>query len=220
MLASLLRARRLAAAADPARRRLERPVVSVGNLSVGGRGKSPVVALVARLLIASGERPAILSRGYGRARPEPGVTVVSDGRQVLAGIDTAGDEPLMLAHQVPGAIVCVAEDRALAGRLAETHLGATVHVLDDGFQHHRLARAADIVLLAAHDLTDRLLPFGRLREPLDVLQRAAGRLAVLVEGDATPVVDRAAFVGRLHRQMRRPAEIAHGATVVSVCGIA
>ncbi len=102
---------------------------------MGGRGKTPVVAYVARLLVEAGERPAILSRGYGRRRQEDGVVVVSDGRHLLADLDRSGDEPLMLARTVPGAAVLVCERRALAGALAERRFGATVHVLDDGFQH-------------------------------------------------------------------------------------
>src|SRR3984893_2447841 len=88
---------------DPARRRrLRRPVVSVGNLSVGGSGKTPIVAHLARLLLEHGERPSILSRGYGRHRPQDGVTVVSDGAAVLAGIGAAGAEALVRGRGVPG----------------------------------------------------------------------------------------------------------------------
>ena len=94
------------------------PVVSVGNLAMGGRGKTPVVAYLAKSLIAAGERPAILSRGYGRRRVEEGVVVVSDGEHLLADVDRAGDEPLMLARTVPGAIVLVCEQRATAAALA------------------------------------------------------------------------------------------------------
>ena len=95
-------------ARDPARRRtLDRPVVSVGNLAVGGKGKTPIVAHLARLLTARGERPAILSRGYGRLRIADGATVVSDGSSMAAGVDLAGDEPLMLARALPAVPVIV-----------------------------------------------------------------------------------------------------------------
>jgi tetraacyldisaccharide 4'-kinase len=152
---------------DPSRRgRLARPVVSVGNLRVGGSGKTPVVAHLARLLLECGERPAVLTRGYGRRRALDGVTVVSDGHQVHAGFDAAGDEPLMLARMVPGAVVLVAADRYLAGRLAERRLGATVHLLDDGFQHLALERDVDLLLVSEDDLGDQPLPAGRLREGL------------------------------------------------------
>lgn len=151
-----------------ARHALARPVVSVGNLSVGGSGKTPLVAALASLLVAAGERPSVLSRGYGRRCPADGVLVVSDGRQVLEGVGRAGDEPLMLARQLAGVAVLVAADRYLAGTLAEHRLGCTVHLLDDGFQHLALERDIDLLLLGEADTTDAVLPAGRLREPLDV----------------------------------------------------
>jgi tetraacyldisaccharide 4'-kinase len=158
---------------DAARRtRLRQPVVSVGNIAMGGRGKTPAVACIARLLVAAGERPAILSRGYGRRTVEDGAVIVSDGTHLRADVDRAGDEPLLLARAVPGAAVVVCDQRAVAGALAERVLAATVHILDDGFQHHALARDVDIVLVRAADLDDRRVPFGRLREPLSPLRRA------------------------------------------------
>ena len=165
------------------RRRLWRPVVSVGNLTVGGSGKTPTAAHVAAMLQAMGERPAILSRGYGRRDPVDGAVVVSDGRSICADVARAGDEPLMLARNVPGAVVAVSPDRYLAGRLAEVRLGCTVHVLDDGFQHFTLERDADLLLVDAADLKDpRPLPAGRWREPVEAARRAD---AVIVSG-ATP----------------------------------
>jgi tetraacyldisaccharide 4'-kinase len=155
------------------------PVISVGNLAMGGRGKTPVVALVARHLLAAGERPAILSRGYGRRRVEDGAVVVSDGVHRLADLDRSGDEPLMLARVLPGAAVVVCEMRAIAARIAERRLGATVHVLDDGFQHTSMARDTDIVIVTPADLRDRRLPFGRLRSSVRSLARAH---AVVVDG--------------------------------------
>jgi tetraacyldisaccharide 4'-kinase len=163
-------------------RRLAKPVISVGNLSVGGTGKTPVVAAIARGLIDAGHRPSILSRGYARTDAVDGVVVVSDGRNLIATIDQSGDEPLMLARQVPGAVVCVSPDRYLAGRLAERRLGATVHVLDDGFQHIELARDLDVLVTTIGEIPNgRVIPLGRLREPKD----AAGRAHVLVVSDAT-----------------------------------
>jgi tetraacyldisaccharide 4'-kinase len=152
--------------------RLARPVISVGNISMGGRGKSPLVGHIARLLVARGERPAILSRGYGRRTAGPGVVVVSDGRHLLADLDRSGDEPMMLAREAPGACVLVCADRHLAGALAERRLGATVHLLDDGFQHVTLGRDADIVVVTADDLRGRPVPAGRLREPAAALEAA------------------------------------------------
>jgi len=163
-------------------RRLSKPVISVGNLSMGGTGKSPVVAAIARWLIANGHRPAILSRGYARQTNVDGVVVVADGRDIVATVDRSGDEPLMLARQVTGAIVCVSPDRYLAGTLAEQQLGATVHLLDDGFQHLELARNLDILVTTLGEIPQgKVIPFGRLREPQD----AAARAQVVVVSDAT-----------------------------------
>ena len=148
------------------RSRLSRPVISVGNLSVGGSGKTPIAGYVARLLVDSGERPAILTRGYGRRHTREAVTVVSDGVAIHTGLDASGDEPLVLARAQPGVAVVVGASRWLAGRVAEEQLGATVHVLDDGFQHLQIERTVDLLLLSEDDLTDRPLPGGRLREPL------------------------------------------------------
>ena len=152
-----------------ARRRLRRPVVSVGNLRVGGSGKTPAVAHLARLLLEMGERPAILSRGYARRNRADGVVVVSDGRNVRADVLAAGDEPLMLARALAGVAVLVSPDRYLSGRIAETRLGCTVHLLDDGFQHFELERDIDLLLVSQEDLDNpRMLPAGHLREPIDV----------------------------------------------------
>jgi tetraacyldisaccharide 4'-kinase len=166
-------------------RHLKRPVVSIGNIRIGGSGKTPAVAEIARLLAARGERPSILSRGYGRRRAPDGVTVVSDGSRVLAHVDTAGDEPLMLARALPGVPVLVCADRFLAGTLAEAQLGATVHLLDDGFQHVSLARDVDLVIADGDDLKDSVLPAGRLREPLANAHVAD---ALLTVGDSEAVV--------------------------------
>jgi tetraacyldisaccharide 4'-kinase len=160
-------------------RRLARPVVSVGNVASGGRGKTPIVARLARLLVEAGERPAILSRGYGRTDPVEGVTVVSDGVRALADLARAGDEPLMLARSVPGAGVFVCPDRFWAGALAERRFGATVHLLDDGFQHLELARDVDLAVVAAADEDDRPLPGGGLREAFGAIRHAD---AIIVTG--------------------------------------
>ena len=163
-------------------RRLRQPVISVGNLSVGGTGKTPVVAAIAQKLIEAGQRPSILSRGYARTEAADGVVVVSDGARIHATIDRAGDEPLMLARQVPRAVVCVSPDRHLAGTLAEHQLGCTVHLLDDGFQHLELARNLDVLVTTIGEIPNgRMLPMGRLREPID----AAARAHFLVVSDAT-----------------------------------
>jgi tetraacyldisaccharide 4'-kinase len=219
-------------ARNPARRRrLDRPVISVGNLSTGGSGKTPIVAHVVALLAARGETPAILSRGYGRTSPESGATVVSDGRTVLGSLERAGDEPLMLARALPSVPVVVATDRYVAGRLAECTLGATVHVLDDGFQHLGLERDVDLLVACSQDLRDHVLPAGRLREPLTA---AASADALLVESPGPVGIDElksALGVGTAFRVERRiggprwlhsgePATPGAGAAIVAVAGIA
>jgi tetraacyldisaccharide 4'-kinase len=179
LYAAAVRRRRERYASRPElRRRLRRPVISVGNLAVGGRGKTPIVLSIARMLLAAGERPAILSRGYGRQRMEDGVVVVRDPDGMRADLARSGDEPLMLARLLPGASVLACPDRYLAGRLAEHHLGATIHVLDDGFQHLQLERDIDLLLIGREDLLRPVtLPAGRLREPLDTIVAADAVLA-------------------------------------------
>ncbi len=130
-----------------------------------------------------GETPAILSRGYARTDPTDGVVVVRDTGGIRADLARSGDEPLMLAHQLDGAIVMSGADRYVSGRLAEHHLGATVHLLDDGFQHFRVDRDVDIVLVSGADLGGAsTLPGGPLREPADVL--IAADAVVCVDDDA------------------------------------
>jgi tetraacyldisaccharide 4'-kinase len=177
-------------ARDPSRQRhLGRPVISIGNLTVGGSGKTPVAEYVARLLLEHGERPAILTRGYGRRVASAGVTVVSDATAIRAAIDTAGDEPLMLAQALPGVCVLVGADRHLSGRVAEGRFGVTVHILDDGFQHLAIARDVDLLLVSEEDLTDLPFPAGRLREPLAA---AASADALLVTAGYPAAVERIA----------------------------
>jgi tetraacyldisaccharide 4'-kinase len=203
-----------------ARRRLRRPVISIGNIAAGGRGKTPFAAFVARLLLEAGERPAILSRGYARAEPAEGAVVVRDRAGIRADLARSGDEPLMLARQLPGAIVVSGADRFVAGRLAEHHLGATVHILDDGFQHFALDRDVDIVLVKAADFPASTLPSGRLREPADVLV-AADAIVALDAFD--PPYDHSAFFRASRRTA--PAIFEAGARnprgrVLGVAGIA
>ena len=148
-----------------ASRRLEQPVISVGNLSVGGSGKTPFVIALGELLKARGIRFDVLSRGYGRKTH--GVLVVDpDGNAA-----DFGDEPLLIARRM-GVPVVVGESRYAAGRVAERKFRPQLHILDDGFQHRSLIRDFDIVLMTDRDFGDRMLPSGRLREPLSSLARA------------------------------------------------
>ena len=146
-------------------RALRRPVISVGNLSTGGAGKTPFVILLGELLKQRGIRFDVLSRGYGRSTR--GILAVDPG-----GLPRDfGDEPLLIARRLQSPVV-VGEDRYEAGQFAESRFGPQIHLLDDGFQHRALARDFDIVLVTPEDTRDRLLPAGRLREPLGALRRA------------------------------------------------
>jgi tetraacyldisaccharide 4'-kinase len=156
--------------------RLRGPVISIGNLSVGGSGKTPFVLTLGRLLKDRGIGFDILSRGYGRRTR--GVLLVDAGGTAAE----FGDEPLLLARHL-GVPVIVGEARYQAGVFAERQFGPQLHLLDDGFQHRALARDFDIVLLNPEDSHDRLLPAGRLREPLTSLARAD---TVVLTNDASP----------------------------------
>jgi tetraacyldisaccharide 4'-kinase len=198
------------------RRRLDQPVISVGNLNTGGSGKTPIVAHVAALLASHGERPAILSRGYGRTAPTAGVTIVSDGDGVFAPLAQAGDEPLMLARALTNVPVLVCADRYEAGRVAERTLGATVHVLDDGFQHLGLHRDVDLLIAGGRDLGDQVLPAGRLREPLAAAASADALLVSNAGPDGGRNVAQTLGVGtvfRIERTIGRPRRVSSGEVV-------
>ncbi|MGA2569849.1 MAG: tetraacyldisaccharide 4'-kinase [Terracidiphilus sp.] len=213
--------------------RLKWPVVSVGNLSAGGTGKTPLTIALARALAARGLRVDVLSRGYGRKSPFP-ARVDPNG-----AVDDFGDEPLVIAReaQVP---VYVAAERYEAGLLAESDESegasrpsghkspagdpgreqAGVHLLDDGFQHRQLARDIDILLLSNRDLRDRLLPAGNLREPL----RAADRAQVIAipanEPEVEAELNSRGWQGTVWR-LRRRTDVPHlDGPVAAFCGIA
>jgi tetraacyldisaccharide 4'-kinase len=190
-------------------RRLEQPVISVGNLSTGGAGKTPFVIALGELLKARGISFDVLSRGY--RRKTRGVLVVEPGGSPA----DFGDEPLLIARRL-GVPVIVGERRYEAGRVAEQKFHPQLHILDDGFQHRSLVRDFDIVLLTASDFTDRLLPSGRLREPLSSLERADA--IVLPKGLAAghPAL-RQKPVWRMEREIALPVP-PHAP--VAFCGIA
>jgi tetraacyldisaccharide 4'-kinase len=150
------------------------PVISVGNITVGGTGKTPIVEWLARRLAAEGRRVCILTRGYGRRHPSRRV-LVSDGQRLLAGVHDSGDEPQLLAEALLGisAVVCDA-NRVAGAKWIVNELGSDLIILDDGFQHLRIKRDLDILTIDATDPWggNRLLPAGRLREPLRGISRA------------------------------------------------
>ena len=153
--------------------RLPVKVISIGNLTVGGTGKTPMVIQLARILRNQGYRPALLSRGYGGKSKDP-VNVVSRGEKPLMNHREAGDEPVLIAKSVPGVPVLTGPRRVLTAGWALKNLDSDVLILDDGFQHRQLCRDIDIVLLNAANPygNGHLLPGGPLREPLSALKRA------------------------------------------------
>src|SRR5205823_10945352 len=173
------------------RRKLPCVVVSIGNLTLGGTGKTPLTMWVARWYQQQGWRVAVLSRGYG-ARPPTRLRVVSSGDGPLIDWQAAGDEPYLLACCLPGVPVLICQDRYRTGRYAYEQFGAHVLILDDGFQHYTLQRDLDIVLIDASNPfgSGSLFPCGILREPLRALRRADAMVLTRMEmaGETLPVL--------------------------------
>jgi tetraacyldisaccharide 4'-kinase len=197
-------------------RRLVRPVVSIGNLSTGGAGKTPLAIALAKALAARGLHVDVLSRGYGRRSTRP-LQVDSNG-----SAEEFGDEPLEIARE-SGVPVFVAADRYQAGLLAEAGSADSLiglHLLDDGFQHRRLHRDVDILLLNRQDWHDRLLPAGNLREPLHAAHRAT--VIALPSEDSVLEADVLGWGwrGPVWRLKRRMEIAAIDGPVVAFCGIA
>jgi tetraacyldisaccharide 4'-kinase len=197
-------------------RRLRQPVVSIGNLSVGGSGKTPFVIALGELLQARGIRFDVLSRGY-RRKTSGVLTVDPEGNA-----SDFGDEPLLIARRLRVPVI-VGESRYQAGRVAEEKFQSQLHILDDGFQHRSLARDFDIVLLTEHDFDDALLPAGRLREPLSSLARAD---AIVLPADLTldPKLNHPALRGkpvwRVERELVLPHLLPDSGAPIVFCGIA
>jgi tetraacyldisaccharide 4'-kinase len=171
------------------RHRLPQPTVCVGNISVGGTGKTPLVTRLVQDLLSRDLRPAVLLRGYKRAQKTRRPVVVRDAGLILAGVRESGDEAMELAERLPGAVVGVGADRLAVGRYLAERYPIDCFVLDDGFQHHRLERDINVVTI---DVTDpwgggALLPAGLLREPPQALQRAD---AVVLTRTASVAPDR------------------------------
>lgn len=230
------------------------PVISIGNLTVGGTGKTPVVEMFARALSEAGQKVAILSRGYKSAKPpllhrlkstltgeslETPPRIVSDGESVLLDSRVAGDEPYMLASNLPGVVVLVDKDRVKAGAWGIRHFGVDTLVLDDGLQYLRLKRRLDVVLVDSNAPfgTGYLLPRGTLREPAAHLRRAHyvfitkchhqsnealiarikryNKTAEIIECSHAPRYLQNAFTNE-----RLPLETLRGAYLATMCGIA
>ncbi len=164
-------------------RRLQRPVISIGNLTVGGTGKTPLVASVAKLLLRNNLKPSILTRGYGRTN-KANLIAIPPGGADHASAREIGDEPALLARMLPEVPLVLCADRFHGGQVAEERFGVDVHLLDDGFQHLSLARDLDLVALDATQPISEwgLLPAGRQREPFSSLKRA--QIVVITRSDA------------------------------------
>ncbi len=218
--------------------RLPRPVVSIGNITVGGTGKTPCVILIARRLQAHGLRPAVISRGYGGKSALP-VNVVSNGKEILLTAAAAGDEPLLIARSLPGVCVLTGPKRALTGRAAVEQFGADVILCDDAFQHRQIQRDINLVLLDDHRPLGNgwLLPRGELREHPAGLARADAFLLTRAEPTRPPDADILAIAQKfrlpvfrcIHRTVslqnagsgeKRPPEALRGKKVCAFCGIA
>jgi tetraacyldisaccharide 4'-kinase len=171
------------------------PVVSIGNLTVGGTGKTPAVELAVRTLTGLGHRPAVISRGYRRR--SRGVQVVADAASIRLEGQDAGDEPFLLARHLPGVPVVVSANRAEGVRVARERFDVTAVVLDDGFQHRTVEKDLEVVMARASRPwgNGRLLPDGPLREPLRALARAdlvvaAGATSIEAAGDVAAAISR------------------------------
>jgi tetraacyldisaccharide 4'-kinase len=201
-------------------------VISVGNLTTGGTGKTPVVRFLAELLLEAGYQPSILSRGY-RGSAESTGFLVSDGNQIRCGPEVAGDEAFLLAERIPDALVAVGKNRWQSGHNFESRFENVVHLLDDGFQHVQLHRDLDLLLIDATTSLDRmnLLPSGNLREPLDSLRRADAVLLTrshLVGNDNQPKLEKEIELLHptiplfpFHHEASAPIEVASGEEVTS-----
>jgi 3-deoxy-D-manno-octulosonic-acid transferase len=177
-------------------RRLSRPVFSVGNMTVGGTGKTPVVVAMCRILTERGLRPVVLSRGYGGRYRAP-LLEVSDGSRIKWPADVVGDEPVLMARRLPGVPVVVGPDRYTAGKGAILAYQPDVLVLDDGFQHVRLCRDLDLLLIDSADPfgNGKVLPAGPLREPVHGLRRADAVMLTRMESSAA-AAGLISFLGR------------------------
>lgn len=149
------------------------PVLSVGNITVGGTGKTPCVILLARILQKNGFKPAVISRGYG-GRSVNSVNIVSNGERILLDSETAGDEPYLIAQELKNVPVVTGANRIATGKAAIDKFGANVIICDDAMQHRQIFRDINLVLLDNQSLNEknRMLPRGRLREPIKELKRA------------------------------------------------
>lgn len=213
------------------------PVISIGNITTGGSGKTPIVINAATIFLNAGKRVAIITRGYGRQTK--GTIVVCDSKNILADAISGGDEPLLIALQLKNAIVISDEDRVRGSRKAIEEFGAEVIILDDGFQHRHIKRSKDIVLIDSQGspFETMLLPAGYRREMIGSLKRADSVVVTKVknEDDVKMILGSINFDPAQHKfsSSFRPIGIKHvfggivqsieilkGHTAIAFCGIA
>jgi tetraacyldisaccharide 4'-kinase len=206
--------------------RLNHPVVSVGNLTLGGTGKTPLVIALAERFRNDGFRPVVLSRGYKRS--SKGIRIVSRGDGPTVTWQESGDEPFLIARRTPGVAVVVGADRFQAGRLAEREGLGNLFILDDGFQHRGLFRNVDLVTIDPAEWAEgeKLLPRGRWREPKSAIQRAQAACVQEKPGWTIPTLPIPSFriqtlIGGIYRGCDPidPASL-RGQSVVAFAGIA
>ncbi len=152
---------------------LKNPVISVGNITLGGTGKTPFVMFLAQIFKEAGYQPVVLSRGY-KGKAESSILLVSDGQTVFCQPEDCGDEPLLMARKLKGVPIVVGKDRYRAGRSIENQYAKIIYILDDGYQHLQLQRNLNILILDGTDPFggQKMVPDGRLREPLKAIERA------------------------------------------------
>ncbi len=218
--------------------RLACPVISVGNITVGGTGKTPCVILLARMLQEKGFKPAVISRGYGGRKTSP-ANVVSDGHNILLDSEIAGDEPVLLAHRLKGVPVITGAKRTITGKMAIEKFGADALLCDDAMQHRQIFRDVNLVLLDSKAIkgNHHVLPRGKLREPIKGIRRASAVL--FTRADETTKTDET-LINLIHREKipvfksihriedilsgdektQKPASALEGKTVYAFCGIA
>ncbi|PKN66232.1 MAG: tetraacyldisaccharide 4'-kinase [Deltaproteobacteria bacterium HGW-Deltaproteobacteria-10] len=177
------------------------PVISVGNITVGGTGKTPCVIMLARMLQKNGFKPAVISRGYGSKSINP-VNIISDGDKILLDSETAGDEPYLIAQELKNVPVITGAKRIATGETAINQFGVNVLICDDAMQHRQIFRDINLVLLDNRSLSgkDHVLPRGRLREPIKELGRADA--IILTRTDETQQIDK--IIGEIIRTKNIP----------------
>jgi tetraacyldisaccharide 4'-kinase len=208
-------------------------VVSIGNLSVGGTGKTPFTIFLAQEYQKRGAQVGIVSRGYGGKYPEP-VAVVSDGKTIFRSAEAVGDEPYLMAKQLTGVPIIVSRDRFLGCQQLIEQFGVRTILLDDGFQHLRLHRDLNIMLIDTTKTNSFLLPKGPMREPLTAIHRADLVILTRTEtpSESSPLITESGFAGpvlkiafspveliQVENQTHRPLSALSGESILAFCGI-